>query len=109
VRVYRLLQGGGAAGHGYNQVMGCVLLILMLAFPRLALVLLFLFTNLLERAYHGLIIPIVGFIFLPLTTLVYAWMVYSGYPTSGAYLLILIVAVIIDVGGHGGAYYRRRI
>ena len=88
--------------------MGCILILLAFAFPRVVLVLLFLFTSFLERAYHGLIIPILGFILLPLTTIVYAWMVNSGYPTSGPYLLILLIAVIIDLGGHGGAYSRRR-
>jgi uncharacterized membrane protein YkvI len=88
--------------------MGCILLVVVLAFPRVVLVLAFLFSNFLERAYHGLILPILGFIFLPLTTLVYAWMVNSGYPTSGVYLLLLIIAVLIDVGGHGGVYQRRR-
>jgi hypothetical protein len=89
--------------------MGCIFIILLFAFPRLALLLLFLFTGFLERAYHGLIIPILGFIFLPLTTLVYAYMINSGYPASGPYLLLLLIAVIIDLGGHGGAYSRRRI
>ena len=91
----------------YNREMGCILLIVVLAFPRVVLVLTFLFSNMLERAYHGLILPLLGFIFLPLTTLVYAWMVTSGYPTSGVYLLLLLIAVLIDAGGHGGAYRRR--
>ena len=52
--------------------MGCLILIVFLAFPRLALLLLFFFSNYIERAYHGLLIPLLGFIFLPLTTLVYA-------------------------------------
>jgi hypothetical protein len=91
------------------KAMGCFLVLLVFAFPRFVMVLLFFFSNFMERAYHGLIIPILGFIFLPLTTLVYAWMVNSGYPTSGPYLLILLIAVVIDVGGHGGAYSRRRI
>jgi uncharacterized membrane protein YkvI len=88
--------------------MGCILVLLVFAFPRIVLVLMFLFSSFLERAYHGLILPILGFLFLPLTTIVYAWMVNSGYPTSGPYLLILLIAVIIDVSGHGGAYSRRR-
>jgi len=52
--------------------MPCLLLILFVAFPRVALVLLFFFCTYLQRAYHGLLLPILGFIFLPLTTLVYA-------------------------------------
>jgi hypothetical protein len=88
--------------------MPCLLLILVLAFPRIVLVLLFLFSTYLERAYHGLLLPILGFLFLPVTTLVYAWMANTGQPTAGVNLLILIVAVIIDLGGLGGGEYHRR-
>jgi hypothetical protein len=86
-----------------------LLLILLLAFPRIALVLLFLFSNYLQRAYHGLILPLVGLLFLPLTTLAYAWMANTGRPTTGVNLVILIIAVVIDLGGLGrGAYHQRR-
>ena len=85
----------------------CIAAILALAFPRIALVLMFLFSNYLERAYHGLIVPILGFIFLPLTTIVYAWLVNNNYPIGGGHLIVLIIAVIIDVGGIGGGHYSR--
>ena len=88
--------------------MPCLLVILILAFPRIALVFLFLFSNYLDRAYHGLVLPLLGFLFLPLTTLAYAWMVNTGQPTAGINLLILIIAVVIDVGGIGGGEYHRR-
>jgi hypothetical protein len=88
--------------------MACLLLIVVVAFPRIALVLLFFFSHYLERAYHGLLIPLIGFLFLPLTTLAYAWMVNAGMPTAGINLLILLVAVIIDIGGLGGGEYHRR-
>ena len=89
--------------------MPCFLAIFVLIFPRIALVLLFLFSHYLERAYHGFLLPLMGFFFLPLTTLTYAWMVNSGRHTEGINLLILIVAVVIDLGGlSGGEYHRRR-
>ena len=88
--------------------MPCLLLILFLAFPRIALLLLFIFSNYLQRAYHGLILPLLGFIFLPLTTLAYAWIVNTRQPTTGVNLLILIIAVVIDLGGMGGGEYHRR-
>lgn len=88
--------------------MPCLVLILLVAFPRIALVLLFLFSNYLQRAYHGLIVPLVGFLFLPLTTLAYAWMMNSGLPVAGVNLLILILAVAIDLGGLGGGAYHQR-
>jgi len=88
--------------------MPCLLLILFVAFPRIALFLMFIFSNYLQRAYHGLLIPILGFIFLPLTTLAYAWMQNSGQPIQGVNLIVLIIAVVIDVGGLGGGEYHRR-
>jgi hypothetical protein len=88
--------------------MPCLLLILFVAFPRIALLLLFFFSNYLQRAYHNLLILLIGFIFLPLTTLAYAWMTNTGQPIAGINLIILIVAVIIDVGGLGGGEYHRR-
>lgn len=88
--------------------MPCLLLILFLAFPRIALLLLFVLSNYLERAYHGLILPLLGFLFLPLTTLAYAWMANTGQSTAGVNLLILIIAVVIDLGGLGGGEYHRR-
>ena len=88
--------------------MPCLFLILFLAFPRLALALLFFFSNYLQRAYHGFIVPLLGFMFLPLTTLIYAWIVNNNRPMVGVNLLILIIAVVIDIGGLGGGAYHRR-
>jgi hypothetical protein len=48
-----------------------------------------------------------GFIFLPLTTIVYAWELSSGMPTAGINLLWLLIAVIIDLGGLGGGAHRQ--
>jgi len=89
--------------------MPCLFLFLVLLFPRAVLLVLFFFTNYLARAYHGgVLLPLLGFIFLPLTTLAYAWIVNSGMPVEGVNLIIMIVAVIIDMGGLGGGEYHRR-
>ena len=88
--------------------MPCLLLVVILAFPRVALVLMWLFSNYLGRAFHGgLLIPLLGFIFLPLTTIVYAWELNNGLPTTGINLLWLLLAVLIDVGGLGGGAHRQ--
>ena len=88
--------------------MPCFLVVLVLAFPRIVLVLMAFFSNYLERAYHGLLIPILGFFFLPLTTIVYAWLVNSHRPLEGTNLLILLIAVVIDASGLGGGEWHRR-
>jgi hypothetical protein len=88
--------------------MPCLVFIVVLAFPRVALVLLWLLTTYLQRAYHGLLLPLLGFIFLPLTTLAYAWMMNNHRPLEGINLIILVIAVIVDLGGLGGGEYHRR-
>jgi uncharacterized oligopeptide transporter (OPT) family protein len=95
--------------------MPCLLLLLTLAFPRFVIALLFFFSDYLQRAYamalgkgNALIAIIIGFIFLPLTTIVYAWVVNSHQAVQGIYLVLIIVSVLIDLGllGHGAS--RRR-
>jgi hypothetical protein len=86
----------------------CLLLIVFLAFPRIALVLLFLSSNYLQRAYQGLLLPLLGFLLLPLTMLAYAWMTDTRQSIAGINLLILIVVVVIDLGGLSGGEYHRR-
>ena len=89
--------------------MPCLLVLVVLLFPRIVLVLMWLFSTMLDRAYHGLVIPLLGFIFLPITTIVYAWFVANGLPIEGFNLILLIIAVLLDVGSHGGGYtYSRR-
>jgi hypothetical protein len=88
--------------------MPCILLLVVLAFPRVVLVLMFLLSDYLTRAYHGLLIPLLGFIFLPLTTLTYAWEVNSHMAVQGVNLLLLIIAVVVDLGGLSGGEWHRR-
>ena len=87
--------------------MPCLLVILVLMFPRVILVLMFLLSNYLWRAYHGYLIPLLGFIFLPITTIVYAWMVNNGYSIAGINALYLVIAVILDLGSHGAGWRSR--
>jgi len=87
--------------------MPCLLLVLVLAFPRVVMVAMLLFTTYLERAYHGILLPALGFVFLPLTTLVYAWLHNSHRPIDGVNALILVMAVVVDAGGLGDGARRR--
>ena len=88
--------------------MPCFMLLAVLLFPRIVLVLVWLFSNYLQRAFHsGLLLPMLGFLFLPLTTIVYAWELNSGMPTAGINLVWLLIAVILDLGGLGGGVHRQ--
>jgi hypothetical protein len=93
---------------GLRLTMPCLLLLAVTLFPRIALAVIWFTSTYLQRAFHQqLLLPIVGFIFLPLTTLVYAWEINSGMPTVGINLLWLLLAVIIDLGGLGGGAHRQ--
>ena len=88
--------------------MPCFLLFIVLLFPRVTLLLLWLFSGYLQRAFGGgLLVPVLGFFFLPLTTLVYAWETNNHMPTTGLKLIWLLIAVIIDLGGLGGGAHRQ--
>ncbi len=63
----------------------------------------------LQRAFHGdMLVPLAGFIFLPLTTLTYAWEINNHMATAGVNLIWLLIAVLIDLGGLGGGAQRQR-
>ena len=89
--------------------MGCLLGCLGLLFPRLVLFLVFLFSDYLGRAYQTNFWPFLGFLFMPLTTLAYAWAVNTNQTVSGIYLVVVILAVIFDLGlGGKGANEGRK-
>ena len=89
--------------------MPCLLVFVIVLFPRVTLALMWFFSTYLQRAFHGgLLVPLLGFVFLPLTTLVYAWELNSRMPTAGLNLVWLLIAVVIDLGGIGGGATRSR-
>jgi hypothetical protein len=88
--------------------MPCLPLLAVLAFPRVAPVFMYLTSTYLQRAHDAVLIPLLGFFFLPVTTIIYAWLVNTKSPLEGINLLYLIVAAPIDAGGLGGGEWHRR-
>ena len=89
--------------------MPCLLVLVAFFFPRLVIVVLALFTNYLGHVYSNLLIPILGFIFLPYTTLAYAWAINSHGTVDGGYLIVVILAVLLDLGILGGGARARHV
>ena len=89
--------------------MGCLIALLGLITPRFIMVMLWLFTNYLNRAFDSFFWPFLGFIFLPTTTLAYAVAQNSFDGIRGFGLFLLILGMLIDFGViGGGAWWRRR-
>lgn len=88
--------------------MPCLLLVLILSFPRVAIALLYLFTNFFRGVYDSALIPLLGFIFLPFTLLAYTYLTSVKQPTDAFYLVVMFIAVIADLGMTGGGIRRRR-
>ena len=89
--------------------MPCLFALLAVAFPRVAIVLLWLFTNFFTGVYHSIVIPVLGFIFLPLTLIVYTYLQRTHPGHMGTEQLIFIfIAVIVDLGLIGGGTFGRR-
>lgn len=91
-------------------VLGC----LALAFPRVVLFLVWLLGgNYLGSAYPSFIWPLLGFFFLPLTTLAFAFASHSLAAAGGLSALgwlVTGIAVLLDIGivGHNHRNYRSR-
>jgi len=85
-------------------VIGC----LGLMAPRFAIVLVVLFSDYIGEAYTTVVWPFLGFLFMPLTTLAYAWAINSRGTVEGFQLVVVVIAVLIDLGIVGGSAANRR-
>jgi hypothetical protein len=77
--------------------MGCIVVLLALFSPRLALFFIWLFGDLLSRAFDDWWVPLLGFFVLPWTTLGYAVMWSSGRGVEGFDWFIVGLAFLVDI------------
>ncbi|MHC4414883.1 MAG: hypothetical protein ACYS0G_06330 [Planctomycetota bacterium] len=89
--------------------MSCLVGLVALVAPRLAIILVVIFSDYIGHAYHTVIWPLLGFFFMPLTTLAYAWAINEGGSVSGIHLVVVVVAVLIDLGVIGGGASHERL
>ncbi len=79
-------------------LVGCIALVT----PRLAILVVVIFGDYIGRAYDTLTWPVLGFLFMPTTTLAYAWAINSRGSVEGFQLVVVVIAVLIDLGMIGG-------
>jgi hypothetical protein len=88
--------------------MCCVFILLAFFTPRIVLFILWLFTNYLSRAYDGFLLPFLGFLFLPATTLAYAIAQNELGGLNGLGLIVVLIGLAVDIGLLGGGARQRR-
>lgn len=88
--------------------MPCLVSCIALFTPRLALFLLWLFSDWLGRAYETTLWPLLGFFFLPYTTLAWAWAWHhGGGAVEGWPWAVVTIAVLVDLGVIGGSGHEK--
>jgi hypothetical protein len=88
--------------------MGCLLALLAAISPRLALVLVWIFTSLVDRAFEGFLLPLLGLIFLPFTTLLYVLAYRPVVGVTGWGWFFVFLGLLFDLGSYGGGAFGRR-
>ena len=86
----------------------CLIALIAVLSPRLAIVLLWLFTNYVDRAFSGFFLPLVGLIFLPWTTLLYVLVDVAPGPIHVAGWFVIGLGVLIDLNSWAQARSGRR-
>jgi hypothetical protein len=81
----------------------CVAAVFAFLSPRLAIIVVALFSNILSRAFDSWFLPLIGFFILPWTTLAYAIMWDVGtHRVYGFEWFIVVLAFLADLGSYAG-------
>ena len=89
--------------------MPCLFVILAYFFPRLVMIVIAICTNWFSAAFETVLWPILGFLFMPYTTLAYMTAMLNNHHTvNGGWLALVIVAALVDLGGQGSTARQRR-
>ena len=88
--------------------MGCLIVLIGLLSPRLAIILVALFSDYLTHAFDSWLLPFLGFFLLPWTTLVYTLLWTTTQHVNGVEWAFVALAFLLDIGvlGGGGRYRR---
>ncbi len=89
--------------------MGCCAGVLVLSgLPRLALFLIWIFTDRLTIAFNSFLVGFLGFLFLPYTTVFWALAYAPIKGVSGFGYFFVILGFIIDIGSYTSGGYAQR-
>ena len=86
-----------------------LLFLIGMLFPRVVIVILYFFTSWFKLGFEGFLLPVLGFLFLPITLLWYGLVQhFYGGDWTGVALIGIVIALLLDFGLIGGGARRRR-
>jgi hypothetical protein len=86
----------------------CLFALLALISPRLALIGVWLFSDILSRAFDSWLLPLIGFVLLPWTTLAFAVMWDVGsHEVTGFEWFVVALAFLADLSSYAGGQRAR--
>lgn len=88
--------------------MPCLLAILALLFPRVIIVLLYVFSGFFGGVFDSALVGLAGFIFLPVTLLAYTWLHNTQQLNGTFFFVVMGLAVAFDLGLLGGGAKSRQ-
>jgi hypothetical protein len=87
--------------------LGCLFALIAALSPRLGLFLLWLFTPWVDRAFAGFVLPLLGLIFLPWTTLLYVLVDVAPGGIHVAGWILIGLGVVVDLNAYAQTRRRR--
>jgi hypothetical protein len=88
--------------------MGCLVLLTAAISPRLALFIVWVFTDFVDRAYDSFIVPFLGLLFLPWTTLIYSLAYAPRVGVTGWGWLFVLLGFLSDIASYAESARRNR-
>jgi hypothetical protein len=80
--------------------MGCLIVLLGSAFPRLALIFTWIFTDRVDIAFDGWLLPLAGLVFLPYTTFLYVLAYAPIAGVSGLGWFFVVLGFLLDLSSY---------
>lgn len=89
--------------------MPCLLTFIAISFPRILIAVLWIFTEWFSGVFTSTLWPVLGFFFMPLTTLWYSVVVkHYGGQWSALTIAVMVLAIALDLGSNGSGYKHQR-
>jgi len=87
---------------------GCIVATIAMVMPRLAMILILIFKDWFSQAFDSVLWPVLGFLFMPYTTLAYMAAQVNAGELKGWWMALFIAAIVTDAGHWGGGRHAAR-